>query len=234
MEKITSLFFKYFFILFPINETIFYRKLEALYQKSGFSADFVKIRFWDAPLEKVEKLLPKRGHIVELGCGEGMGSNYFAICSSSREILGVDLDRRRIEQAYKGLKNTKFLYGDITKINIPSADSILLVHVLHHLTSYEKQEQLLKMIKSKLKKRGQLLIVEVEPKFSWKYFLAWFTDHFIVAWLFEKRLYSPIYFRKAVEWRKILVGLGYSCKIINADKSKPFSHVVIDCRINKS
>lgn len=218
--------FKLFFLVNKQKENIYIKKLANLYSYVSFSEIFVKIRFWDAPLEQVERLLPKSGNIIELGCGEGLGSNYFAMSGPQRNIFGVDIDSERVSQAFKGLKNTKFIKGDITKINIPQADTILLVHVLHHLHSRAQQEKIINQCSKKLKKEGSLLIVEVEPKFSYKYFLTWFTDHFLVPWLFEKRFYSPIYFRKKNEWVDLLSKMGFKVKVVQADQGKPFTHII--------
>ncbi len=202
-----------------------------LYQDGGFAGDFAKIRFWDAPYLEMEKMIAKKGNIVDLGCGDGIFANFLALKSKKRKIFGVEISKERLARADKGIVNTKFLVRDVTKLNIPKADIILLVHVLHHLLSYPAQEELLHMIKTKLKKGGQLLIAEVEPNFSFKYLVTWFVDHFLVPWLFEKRFYSPIYFRKPREWVELFKKIGLSCKIARVAKDKPFTHILFDCKI---
>lgn len=208
-------------------------KVISLYQDGGFAGDFAKIRFWDAPYLEMEKLISKTGNIVDLGCGDGIFANFLALKSKKRKIFGVEISKERLARADKSISNAKFLVGDVTKLNIPKADTILLVHVLHHLLSYPAQEELLHVVKTKLKKGGQLLIAEVEPIFSFKYLVTWFVDHFLVPWLFEKRFYSPIYFRKPKDWIKLFKKVGLTCKVIHAAKNKPFTHILFDCKINK-
>lgn len=227
MRQIVGIFFRIFFYFKPLPNSIVVHQLTELYKNLGFSSLFVKIRIWDAPFEEINKVVPKSGNIVELGCGEGLCSNYLALSSPKRKVFGIEIDSARIKEATRGLKNTKFIKGDITKINIPAADSLLLIHVLHHLHSPEDQIELLKKCKTKIKKGALFLIVEIEPKFSWKYFTTWFTDHFLVPWLFEHRFYSPIYFCKSSEWKQILTDLGFSVTIKSVDQGKPFSHVMI-------
>lgn len=207
-------------------------KVINLYQDGGFAGDFAKIRFWDAPYLEMEKMITKSGNIVDLGCGDGIFANFLALKSKNRNIFGVEISEERLKRADKGIPNTKFLVGDITKLNIPKADTILLVHVLHHLLSYPAQEELLYVIKTKLKKGGQLLIAEVEPSWSFKYLVTWFVDHFLVPWLFDKRFYSPIYFRKPKDWIKLFKKVGLTCKITSAAKNKPFTHILFDCKIS--
>lgn len=203
-----------------------------LYANSGWKRWFAYIRFWDAPFIEVEKLLPREGIIIDVGCGEGLFSNFLAISSLGRKIIGVDIDKNRLQQARKGLVNTKYVFGDITKKEVNHADAIVMMHVLHHLTSYDQQKVFILNYFKILKRNGILVIVEVEPKFSFKFLLTWFTDHFLVPWLFEKKFYSPIYFRKSSEWRKLLINLGFSCSIISCEEGKPFTHVVISCQKN--
>lgn len=207
-------------------------KVTDMYQDGGFAGDFAKIRFWDAPYIEMEKMIPKKGNIVDLGCGDGIFANFLALKSNKRKIFGVEISRERLARADKNIPNTKFLVGDVTKLNIPKADTILLVHILHHLLSYPAQEELLYAIKTKLKKDGQLLIAEVEPSWSFKYLVTWFVDHFLVPWLFEKRFYSQIYFRKPKEWVKLFKKVGLTCKVVRASQNKPFTHILFDCKIS--
>lgn len=200
-------------------------KLISLYQNNNF----LKIRFWDAPYLEVESFVPQKGFIIDLGCGDGFFANYLALTSKNRDIYGVELNKARIKDANKGLQNTKFINGDITKKEIPDADVIILFHVLHHLNSYNQQEKLLKKCLQKIKRGGKLLIVEVEPKISYKYLLAWLVDHFLVPWIFDKKLYSPIYFRNSNEWTNLTNSIGFKSKVFNLEKDKPFTHIILDC-----
>lgn len=211
--------------LTQINQNPKIEKLVNLYPEDKF----IKIRFWDAPYIEVEKIVPKKGITLDLGCGEGLFANFLASTSKERQVFGLDIDKRRILKANRGFKNTRFVWGDVTKKEIPKADTIIMFHLLHHLPSFKAQEELIKKIKTKLKRKGKLIIVEVEPKLSYKYFIAWFTDHFLVPWLFEKRLYSEIFFRSSKEWERILKENGFKTKISSAEKGMPFSHVIIDC-----
>lgn len=200
-----------------------------LYHQASWKKLFAKIRFWDAPYIEVEKMVPTDGKIIDLGCGEGIFSNFLAISGPKRQIYGVDVDRIRINQADRGLKNTTFVWGDVTVKTVPQADVIIQFHLLHHLSSLEKQEELIEQCYKKLSPQGKLIIVEVAPKFSVKYLIAWFTDHFLVPWVFEKRFYSSIYFRKIDEWGKLLDATGFKYRVITAEKGKPFTNVIFEC-----
>lgn len=201
-----------------------------LYHYLGWKRIFAKIRFWDAPFAKVEKMVPKNGLIVDLGCGEGIFSNYLAASSNKRRVLGIELNKKRVGQADRGLKNVAFRQGDVLATHLPSCDTIILFHLLHHLLSRADQEKLIKKCKLALKNGGKLIVVEVDVKPTFKYLVSWLTDHFVVPLLFEGKLFeSKTYFRKKEEWIKVLRENGFTCKMVSAEEGKPFTHVIFNC-----
>ena len=206
------------------------KKTINLYKNLGWKYIFSYIRFWDAPIVEFEKYIPKKGNFVELGCGDGILSNYLAITSEQRFIHGIDTDKIRLKSAKRGLHNTKYTHGDIRKVTIPNCDGIIISHVLHHLSSYGEQEELLKICKNKLAKGGSLYILEIYKNFSIKYLIGWFFDHFLVPIFFEKRLYSKIYYRDKNGWVKMLNNIGLNTKVIPITKNKPISNIIILCK----
>src|SRR3989344_8533573 len=74
-------------------------QVSKLYAKGGFGELFAKIRIWDTPLELLEKMVPKNGLIADLGCGDGLVTNYLALKASTRQISGIDKNLSRIELA---------------------------------------------------------------------------------------------------------------------------------------
>lgn len=232
--KFLRVFFVVFSSIFIKDEKMdsVHKTIELYADDSGFTKTFAKIRFWDAPFEELEKIVPKEGNIIDLGCGDGMFANFLALTSLARNVLGIELNESRFKEANRGIKNTKFINEDITHVNIPKADAIILTHVLHHLSSFDQQEKLILKCKAKLNKNGKLIIAEANPKFSWKFLITWATDHFLVPILFERKLYSPIFFRRRKDWQALLESLGFSCDIISAEKGKPFTHIILKCQKN--
>ncbi len=201
-----------------------------LYHYLGWKRIFARIRFWDAPFVKVEKMVPKNGFIVDLGCGEGIFSNYLAAASNKRRVLGIELNKKRVGQADRGLKNVAFRQGDVLATHLPSCDTIILFHLLHHLLSRVDQEKLIKKCKLALKNGGKLIIVEADIKPTFKYIVSWLTDHLVVPILFEGKLFeSKIFFRKKEEWTGFLKENGFSCRTVSAEENKPFTHVIFNC-----
>lgn len=197
-----------------------------LYSDQGFTKYFSAIRFWDAPLIDLNKKIPREGLIVDLGCGEGILTNYLAVSSSKRELLGLEINPNRVKLANKKLKNTKFKEANILKEKFPRADVFIINNVLHHLPSYSDQVVVLEKCFMNLKKDGQLIISEVDRSFRPKYFLAWIVDAYVVPILFEKKLKDTFYHRPRNEWKNILEDIGFLVKLYPM-KHGPFPDVII-------
>ncbi len=197
-----------------------------LYQKVGWKKFFSAWRFMVAPYEIVEKYIPKSGSIVELGCGEGIFSNYLGISSKKRKIKAYEISNERIREATRGVDNVKFIKSDVTRLKIPKSKIIVLFHLLHHLRNFNDQEKLIANCYKSLVKGGKLVIVEIDIKFSLKYFIAWTFDHFIVPMVFERKIYSDVYFRKKSDWLVLLKKNNFKVKCFSAEEKMPFSHII--------
>lgn len=197
----------------------FVLKTKQLYQGLGWPSIFTHIRFFTAPYEKLERLIPQKGFIIDLGCGYGIFSNFLGLAGSKREVLGIELDSKKIKFADRGVRNVRFMRADITRTALEEADVILLIHVLHHLGSFAEQEKLLVECKKRLTRNGKLIVAEVDKKPILKYILGWIAD---------KLLYpgDKIYYQMPNEFGKLFRDLGFRVKMIKADGGKPFAHVI--------
>lgn len=200
-----------------------------LYANNPWESFLSKFKFWEEPYEAVDKILPAQGKILDLGCGEGLLSNYLALSSPKRKVTGIEIAPERLLRAKKGIENASFCVGDIVKAPYPKSDAVVLFHVLHHLPNKNAQEDVIKKAKNSLEKNGKLIIVEVHVKPTIKYLAAWFADHFLVPWVFERRFYTKAYFRKEHEWVSLLKELGLKIKVSEETSGRPFPNVIFEC-----
>lgn len=128
------------------------------------------------PYLKIEKIVPKKGLIIDLGCSYGLLTNILAYFNKNRKLIGLDYNKNRIKKAFVGLKNTEYKAKDISKVSIPKVDCILLVHVLHHVDSRRKQISIINECKKKLKKNGKLIISEINMEPAWKFAISKLAD----------------------------------------------------------
>lgn len=194
-------------------------KVKELYRGLGWPSLFVHIRFFTAPYKELERLIPKKGFVIDLGCGYGIFSNFLGLTGPEREILGIELDQKKINFADHGVSNVRFLQTDITKTRLKKADVILLIHVLHHLSSFKEQEELIEECRKKLKKHGRLIVVEVDRRPLLKYILGWLTDRLLYFG-------DKIYYRFPKEFLNLFSKLAFKVKMVKLNKGTPFAHVV--------
>lgn len=228
-----SIFFKIYFLLFgkaTVNRRM--EKTVELYSGLGFGKWFVPIRLWDAPFNEIEKLVPKKGIIIDLGSGDGLLGNYLAISSKERKITGVEINKQRIKNIPKGPTNAVFKYGNILKDNFSKADGITLIHVLHHLNSFEEQVKMIEKCKTGLNTGGKIVIAEIIERPFLKFLFTGLTDYFILPILFENRLISKrIYYRSLEGWKMLLRDCGFSVKTKVVHKGMPFSHAIFEAEL---
>lgn len=156
------------------------------------------LREWMLPLKKIDELIPKKGAILELGCGEGVISQYLAR-ESSRNIIGIDLDESRLPKLTP--KNLKFIHGDITKYVLPKADGVVISDVLHHIDPSNQVEVLERVYKA-LNKDGVLIVKEINTEDKIRSKLSRFWD--FVFYPMDK-----IYFSSAKSLIKTLNKIGF-------------------------
>lgn len=195
-----------------------------LYNDSLWVNFFTRVRFWTGSFSQLEKFVPKKGKILDLGCGYGIFTNYLAVCSSFRTMIGIDTDAYKIAHADKGVKNVSFSLGDATKMKLKDLDGILLHDVLHHLSSYNEQDQIIKDCVLMLKEKGILLIVEVDNKPLWKLVLGRLTDFLMYKG-------QPVYYRYKKNMLKFLCPYFSSENIrVEILKNNLFPQVVYICK----
>ncbi len=95
------------------------------------------------PLKAIDAALPRSGLIYDLGCGEGVASFYLAQAAPQRQVIGVDINLKKIRRA-RQLPNLSFRNTTLTQVNLTQARGCLLSDVLHHLSPSTQRQFLLK------------------------------------------------------------------------------------------
>lgn len=203
-----------------INQNI--KKVKQLYSGLGWPTAFTHIRFFTAPYVPLEKLVPEKGLIIDLGCGYGIFTNLLGLTFPERQVIGIELDKKKLEFADHQIGNVTFRCEDATKSSFANADCILLIHLLHHLNFYEEQEKLVKVCYEKLQLGGKLIVCEIGRKPLWKYTITQFADHILYPG-------DTIFYRSEKEWISFFKNFGFSVEVIPMHQHKPFSHVTFVC-----
>ena len=186
--------------------------------KPKYISWYNRLKLFLIPYLKVEKLVPKKGFIIDLGCSHGLFTNLLAFKSKERKVLGLEINNNRIKYANIGISNASFEAGDITKMNIPETDCIIFTHVLHHLKTYEEQEKLLQACYNKLRVGGYIIISEVDKFPKWKYIISLFADY--ILYPFER-----INYRSVENFTSLLKKINFSVEVVPLHKGSVFSHI---------
>ena len=206
------------------NAISFEETINKLYSGLGWVSFFTKIRFWTGSYVQLERFIPKRGTILDLGCGYGIFATYLALSSKQRRVIGMDTDKAKIRFVNRGVANVRAILGDATKTVENGLSAIVLLDVLHHLESYAQQETLIVACKKMLEKNGRLIISEVDRKPFWKLVLARATDFLLYPW-------EPVYYGYRVKLFPVLERhFGKSMITVHRFAHNPFPHLVYVCQ----
>ncbi len=138
------------------------RKVNRLYRYQGkFVEQFV---YWkmktDPVFTALDAVVPRQGHILDLGCGYGIATHWLATFTDTRTFFGVDYDEDKIRAAQCSAPQhprIQFEVGDILTCAYPACDTVLLLDVLHYWTP-EKQQLILTRARQALRPGGRLIL----------------------------------------------------------------------------
>lgn len=190
-----------------------------LYKTQGIiKASWTVLRILILPYKKLDLLIPQKGTIIDIGCGNGGFSNYLSIHSPERTIQGIDFSKKRMLIAKKSVgkrKNIKFTLGNVTKIKQPSVNCYLIIDVLHHI-DFQNQEKLLRFLGKKMSNNSMLIVKEVDPSNR----IPFLFGHALEKILYPK---EKIYARSKKDWERMFRSLGLSVKVLSGASYFPDS-----------
>lgn len=137
-------------------------------------------RFWilrQRFLDEIGQYLPASGRVLDLGCGFGLFSLYYAAARPGLRIEGFDLNPRRIEMARAaarrlGLANVRHEVGDVMQFRGGETfDAAYMLDIIHHVPE-ETVRPLLEQVAKCLPAGGRLVIKDVDTAPAYK---RWFT-----------------------------------------------------------
>ena len=145
----------------------------------------LRVRWATCPIPPIDAVVPRAGRVLEVGCGHGLVSAYLALASPEREVVGVDIDERKLAIARHAAEHLAAEPGAVE----PSAgrlsfagsadgavppgpwDAIVIVDVLY-LLGREAEETLLTQCLDALAPGGVLVLKETDVVPAWKHRLA--------------------------------------------------------------
>ncbi len=190
--------------------------------KGFYVTAFNRIRLWFNRFDLIEQCIPEKGKIVDIGSGYGLFANFLAIRSRDRMITGVEKNPRKTKYAFRGLKNTEFITMDVRDYDLNSCQAITIIDVLHHMNSFEQQEDLLRYCYSGLDRGGVLFIKDVCFEPYYKFFLTRIVDNCLY-------MGDRFYFRKWEDFRSVLEKTGFRVEYVTLHEGSPYSTYGLLC-----
>jgi 2-polyprenyl-3-methyl-5-hydroxy-6-metoxy-1,4-benzoquinol methylase len=140
-------------------------------------------RFKTVPIDKILEMIPVEGIVLDVGCGFGVFSYFFAQKYPKLEIIGVDLSANRIslaENVYHKPENLHFKQNKIEDLVEDNFDSALFIDVLY-LLSEKEIVRTLEICHQKIKEGGTLIIKAMNKDHFLRYLLSMSITAFITA-----------------------------------------------------
>jgi cyclopropane fatty-acyl-phospholipid synthase-like methyltransferase len=187
-------------------------------------------RFWilrQRFLDEIGQYLPERGRVLDLGCGFGLFSLYYASVYPDLEIEGLDLNPRRIAMARAaaerlGLGNARYEVGNVMDFRgATSFDAVYMLDIVHHILP-ETVRPLLEQVAKALPAGRLLLIKDVDTQPAYK---RWFT-HALDA-IMDPR--SPVRYWGAEELQQLLEEVGFRVRRHLMVDILPYPHILYVC-----
>ena len=132
-------------------------------------------------LDEIGQYLPAEGPVLDIGCGFGLFSLYYAATARGRILRGLDLDGRRIALARRaaarlGLDNVAYEVSDARDFKGDGeVGAAYMLDIVHHVPP-ASVPPLLRALRRALPPGGRLLIKDVDRRPAPKRWFTWLAD----------------------------------------------------------
>lgn len=164
------------------------------------------------------------GRVLDLGCGRGQLGLFLHELGRASRLTGVDSDARKIEVARAAGPEASFRVADAAQLELPEADTILLVDVLHYLPSSE-QDALLAAATRAVAPGGRVLVRDLDAEPSARGAVTRFFE-----WCGRRvglNRGRATHYRPARDVVRLLESAGLTCRVQGASARTPFANVLI-------
>jgi SAM-dependent methyltransferase len=186
-------------------------------------------------------LLLGRGHILDLGCGQGLLESWLRaalLCYESggwpqgwppaptpRSTRGIELMVRNVERACAALgPSCGIAQGDIRSADFGTTDAVVILDVLHYM-SKEEQLQVLKRVRTALPARGLLLMRVGDADGGMRFRYSQWVDRLVM--LFRGHSPGSTHCRSAAQWRELLRECGFEVQATPMSEGTRFANVLL-------
>jgi SAM-dependent methyltransferase len=215
------------------------------YRNAGlFAYNFARGKLGGDPVFRAvleRGLLVGRGHILDLGCGQGLLAAWLRaaqLCYQSgawpqgwppaptpRSTRGIELMYRDVDRAHAALGPAcEISQGDIRNVEFGSTDAIVILDVLHYMTK-EEQIQVLRRVRAALPARGLLLMRIGDAAGGLRFRYSQWVDKLVM--LLRGHASVATHCRSAAQWRALLLECGFEVQATPMSEGTRFANVLL-------
>jgi cyclopropane fatty-acyl-phospholipid synthase-like methyltransferase len=186
-------------------------------------------------------LLLGRGHILDLGCGQGLLTAWLRaalLCYESgrwpqgwppaprpQSTRGIELMIRDVERARVAFgPECEISQGDIRSAEFGTTDAVVILDVLQYI-GREEQLQLLKRVRAALPARGLLLLRIGDADGGLRFRYSQWVDKLVM--LFRGHATVATHCRSADQWRNLLCECGFEVQATPMSQGTHFANVLL-------
>jgi cyclopropane fatty-acyl-phospholipid synthase-like methyltransferase len=182
-------------------------------------------------LDEIGQYLPDEGPILDIGCGFGLFSLYYAATGPRRLLRGLDLNPRRVAQARRAatrlrLDNVTYETGDARDFKGDGeVGAAYMLDIVHHV-SPASVPPLLRALRRCLPPGGRLLVKDVDTRPAPK---RWFT------WLLDRAMApaTPVHYWSADTLSAAIADAGFHVHRHLMVDVLPYPHVLYVCEARR-
>jgi 2-polyprenyl-3-methyl-5-hydroxy-6-metoxy-1,4-benzoquinol methylase len=178
-------------------------------------------------LDEIGQYLPAEGDVLDIGCGFGLFSLYYAQLLPRARFHGIDLDARRIARAQRaaarlGLDNVAYAVGDARSYRATGPyRAAYMLDIVHHVPP-ETVPPLLGELWRGLAPGGRLIVKDVDARPAYKRWFTWALDRLVAPG-------APVHYWPASRLQGLLEEVGFRVYRHLMVDVLPYPHVLYVC-----
>jgi cyclopropane fatty-acyl-phospholipid synthase-like methyltransferase len=169
--------------------------------------------------------------VLDIGCGFGLFSLYYAASAPGRFLRGLDVDARRIGIARRaaarlGLDNVVYEEGDARDFKADAeVAAAYMLDIVHHVPP-SAVPPLLTALRRSLPPGGRLLVKDVDTRPAPKRWFTWALDRAMAP-------RTPVRYWSAEELTRILERTGFDVRRHLMVDILPYPHILYICEARR-